>query len=110
MLWTHVAEDRAITLTPEWASETVRTYLFKGPRFKAIDRWGGLPPQVVILQRITVGLLAVLGRLNATANWHRVARELLLGEAPASRLGELEADWLARTRPAEPSSLRATDR
>jgi hypothetical protein len=97
-LWSHVAEDGPVTLTPEWASETVRTFLLKRPRFKAIDRWGGLPPQVVILQRITVGLLAVLGRLNATANWHRVTRELLLGEAPASPLGELEADWLQATR------------
>jgi hypothetical protein len=106
----HVAEDRPVTLTAEWASETVRTFLLKGPRFKPIDRWGGLPPQVVKLQRITVGLLAVLGRLNATANWHRIARKLLLGEAPASRLGELEANWLAGARPEAPSSHPSPDR
>jgi predicted unusual protein kinase regulating ubiquinone biosynthesis (AarF/ABC1/UbiB family) len=95
MLWSYLADDSPTTLTPAWASETVRRYLFKGPEFKHIDRWGALPKDFVILQRITVGLLAILGRLNATANWHRIARELWLGDAPASALGELEAEWLA---------------
>ena len=96
LLWSHVAEDRDMTLTPEWASETVRTYLMKGPEFRELDRWGGLPAHTVILQRITVGLLAVLGKLHATANWHRIAREIWFGEAPASALGEREAAWLAQ--------------
>ena len=98
VLWGYLADDRPTTLTPAWASETVRRYLFKGPKFKHIDRWGGLPVDLVILQRITVGLLAILGRLHATANWHRIARELWLGDAPATPLGEREAEWLASAR------------
>jgi predicted unusual protein kinase regulating ubiquinone biosynthesis (AarF/ABC1/UbiB family) len=95
LLWSHLAEDRPMTLTAAWASDIVRTFLLKGPEFRELDRWGGLPPSTVILQRITVGVLAILGRLNATANWHRIARELWLGEPPASPMGELEAAWLA---------------
>ena len=94
MLWSYVAEDRSTTLTPAWASETVRGFLFKGREFEHINRWGAVPADLVILQRITIGLLAILGRLNATANWHRIARELWLGEPPASLLGEREAEWL----------------
>ena len=94
-LWSYLAPDRPTTLTPAWASKTVRNFLFKGAEFRHIDRWGALPVDLVILQRITVGLLAILGRLNATANWHRIARELWLGEPPATPLGEREAEWLS---------------
>jgi hypothetical protein len=34
--------------------------------------------------------LGVLGQLEATANWHRIAREWLFDEAPSTELGELE--------------------
>ena len=98
LLWSHMIDDRPTTLTPAWASEVVRTYLLKGPRSRELDKWGGLPAHAVFLQRITVGVLAILGRLNATANWHRIGRELWLGESPASPMGELEADWCARMR------------
>ncbi len=95
LLWGHAAEDRPFTITPAWASEVVRTFMLKGDRFRTLDRYGGLPVDSIILQRITVGLLAVLGRLNATANWHRITRELWLGEDPSTPLGDAEAAWLA---------------
>jgi hypothetical protein len=53
-----------------------------------------LPPDSIILQRITVGLLALLGRLRATANWHRITREIWLGDPPSTPMGEEEAAWL----------------
>lgn len=96
MFWSYLAEDRPVTLTAEWASDTVRSYLFKEEKFREIDRYGAVPPQFVILQRITIGLFAILGRLNATANWRRIALELWFDGPPASPLGDLEAAWLAR--------------
>lgn len=99
MLWSYLADDRPTTLTPSWASQTVRGFLFKGPEYHHIDRWGALPADLVILQRITIGLLAILGRLNATANWHRITRELWLGDKPATPLGEREAEWLSARQP-----------
>jgi hypothetical protein len=38
-------------------------------------------------------VLAVLGQLQATRNWYRIGREWWFGEAPATELGELEAEW-----------------
>ncbi len=99
-LWSHLAPDEPTTITPERATATVKTYFIKGPEFRDVDRWGGLPKDAIILQRITVGLLAVLGRLRATANWHRIAGELLLGDAPSTPMGEQEAVWLTASRPA----------
>jgi predicted unusual protein kinase regulating ubiquinone biosynthesis (AarF/ABC1/UbiB family) len=96
MFWSYMTEDRPVTLTADWASDTVRRYLFKDEEFREVDRWGAIPPQYVILQRITVGLFAILGRLNATANWRRIVLEIWFGEPPATPLGELEASWRDR--------------
>jgi hypothetical protein len=37
--------------------------------------------------------LAVIGQLNATANWHRVMAEWIYGAAPTSPLGMAEAEF-----------------
>jgi predicted unusual protein kinase regulating ubiquinone biosynthesis (AarF/ABC1/UbiB family) len=102
LFWSYVAEDRPVTLTAEWASDTVRRYLIKDDRFREIDKWGAVPPEYVIMQRITIGLFAILGRLNATANWRRILTELWWDGDPASPLGELEAEWLAGRSPPAP--------
>jgi len=40
--------------------------------------------------------LGVLGQLNATANWHRIAREWLFGDVPSTPLGVEEEPFHAR--------------
>ena len=41
-----------------------------------------------------VGLtFAVIGQLEATANWHRIAREYVYGDPPATPLGEAEESF-----------------
>ena len=97
MFWSYAFEDRPVTLTAEWASDTVRRYLFKDDEFREIDRWGAVPPEFVIMQRIVIGLFAILGRLNATANWRRILQELWREGPPASELGEREAAWRLAT-------------
>jgi hypothetical protein len=55
----------------------------------------------VILQRINLGLFAVLGELSATANWRAIAEEIWpFTRGPASTpMGEAEAAWRARRQP-----------
>lgn len=93
-----------MTLTAEWASETVRRYFFKDQETRDINRWSTIPADFLILQRIAVGLFAILGRLNATANWRRILTELWWDGPPASSLGEIEADWLDRRRRRRPQA------
>jgi hypothetical protein len=52
----------------------------------------------VILQRINLGLFAVLGELSATADWSGISEEIWpFVRGPASTpMGEAEAAWLAR--------------
>nr|MBA3438129.1 hypothetical protein [Thermoleophilaceae bacterium] len=42
--------------------------------------------------------LGVLGQLEATANWHRIACEWLFGDPPATPLGEQEAVFFGHGR------------
>ena len=56
----------------------------------------------MILQRINLGLYALLGSLEATANWRRIAEEIWpfrMGP-PSTPMGEAEARWEAARRAA----------
>ncbi len=94
-----VLEDRETTITPEYSSQTMRQMFdVTGPHADLIKA-ANTPPSFVIIQRINLGLYAVLGELNATANWRRVANELwpFVDGPPSTRLGEEEAAWRAAT-------------
>ncbi len=94
-----VLEDAQTTITPDYASQTVRQmFEVSGPHGELIKA-ANVPPSFVIIQRINLGLYAVLGELHATANWRRVANELwpFVDGPPSTRLGEEEAAWRERT-------------
>ena len=87
-----VLEDADFTWTPEYASSIVRLLVdTKNPVMKN----SGSPPTFVIIQRINLGLYALLGQLHATARWRRIAEELWPQTAagPSTPLGEEEAAW-----------------
>ena len=88
------------TITPAWSSESVRRYFDPSTEFAEVQRHLNVPGSFVILQRINLGLLAVLGELNATCNWRRIAEELwpFVDGPPSTPLGEEEAAWLAARR------------
>ncbi len=94
-----VMEDRETTITADYASQTVRQMFdVSGPHAEIIKA-ANVPPSFVIIQRINLGLYAVLGELEATANWRRVADELwpFVDGPPSTRLGREEAAWRERT-------------
>jgi len=84
------------TCTPEYASETIRRFFDAG---NEVVRHANVPPPFVILQRINLGLYAVLAGLRATADWRRVAEEIWpwISAAPSTDLGRAEAAWRAAT-------------
>ena len=66
-----------------------------------------MPADFVIIQRINLGLYAILGHLGATANYRKIAEELwpMVNGPPSTPMGEAEAAWLAkRSAPAAPHS------
>ena len=55
-------------------------------------------PEHLIGRRLELLVLAVLGELEASANWHRIAREWMYGDEPVTELGRQEAAFLASKR------------
>ena len=57
-----------------------------------------VPRPYVLLQRINLGLFAVLGELSATADWRAIAEEIWpFTQGPASTsMGQAETAWRVR--------------
>ena len=90
-----IREPGPLTITSEYASSVVRRFFdMRSP----VADYISLPQSYVILQRINLGLFAVLGELSATANWRAIAEEIWpFSQGPASTpMGEAEATWRAR--------------
>jgi predicted unusual protein kinase regulating ubiquinone biosynthesis (AarF/ABC1/UbiB family) len=93
-----VLEDAVVTITPEWSAEAVARFLDTGGRYGDVMRASNVPPSFAIIQRINLGLMAILGDLRATANFRRIADELWpwVDAPPSTPMGEAEAAWLRR--------------
>jgi len=87
----YIFEDRPFTVTAEYVSELVRES--SDPRSELFRMWHreAFPPDELMFRRMETGVLAVLALLQATANWHRIAREWWFGEEPQTELGR--AEW-----------------
>ena len=83
-----------MTWTPEYSSSIVR-HTFD--RNSPIAQYSTVPRSFVFIQRINLGLYALLGELGAVGNYRRVAEELwpMVNAGPSSALGGAEAAWLA---------------
>jgi predicted unusual protein kinase regulating ubiquinone biosynthesis (AarF/ABC1/UbiB family) len=92
LFYSTVLQDAPMTITPAFASAIVRRFFdAKGP----LAPYSDVPRTYVVLQRINLGLYAVLGSLNATANWRRIGEEMwpfVMGPA-STPIGEAEARW-----------------
>jgi predicted unusual protein kinase regulating ubiquinone biosynthesis (AarF/ABC1/UbiB family) len=87
------------TMTGSYASSVTRKFFdFHSP----LAPYARIPRSYVILQRINLGLFALLGDLNATADWRRIAEEIwpFVQGPPSTPLGEAELAWRAAARTA----------
>src|SRR6266511_1549973 len=83
-------EDRAIQLTPERVMKVIEST--SDPRSEYFDlmRRESLPAEELMGRRMETGVLAVLAQLRAQRNWHRISREWIYADPPATELGEQE--------------------
>jgi predicted unusual protein kinase regulating ubiquinone biosynthesis (AarF/ABC1/UbiB family) len=90
-----VLQDRAVTITEDYASEMVRRFFDPNGPHGEVMKAANLPAGMVIVQRINLGLYAIFAQMGATANWRRVAEELWpqVGAPPSTDLGRREAAW-----------------
>ncbi|MCX7622111.1 MAG: hypothetical protein N2037_14920, partial [Acidimicrobiales bacterium] len=56
-----------------------------------------VPPSMVIIQRINLGLYALFGELRARGNWRRLAEEIWpwVAGPPSTPMGEAVLAWAA---------------
>jgi predicted unusual protein kinase regulating ubiquinone biosynthesis (AarF/ABC1/UbiB family) len=83
-----------LTVTSDYASAVVRRFFdVRSP----VAEYVSVPRSYVILQRINLGLFAVLGELTATADWRAIAEEIwpFVQAPPSTPIGEAEAAWRA---------------
>jgi predicted unusual protein kinase regulating ubiquinone biosynthesis (AarF/ABC1/UbiB family) len=103
-----------LTITADYASSVVRRFFdVRSP----VANFISVPRSYVILQRINLGLFAILGDLSATANWRAIAEEIwpFVQGPPATPMGEAEVAWragrqaadAARPEPAAPGPANA---
>ena len=81
-----------LTITGDYASTVVRRFFdLRSP----VAEYVSIPRSYVILQRINLGLFALLGELTATADWRAIAEEIwpFVQGPPSTPIGEAEADW-----------------
>ena len=90
-----IREPGPLTITSDYASSVVRRFFdVRSP----VTGYIAVPRSYVLLQRINLGLFAILGELSATANWRAIAEEIWpFAQGPAATpMGEAEAAWRKR--------------
>jgi predicted unusual protein kinase regulating ubiquinone biosynthesis (AarF/ABC1/UbiB family) len=92
-----IREPGPLTITSDYASTVVRRFFdVRSP----VAQYVSVPRSYVILQRINLGLFALLGELSATADWRRIAEEIwpFVQGPPSTPMGAAEAAWRASRR------------
>jgi predicted unusual protein kinase regulating ubiquinone biosynthesis (AarF/ABC1/UbiB family) len=90
-------EDDELELTPE-LTNLIAAYAtdLRGPVYR-IFKHQALPPAHMVQRRVEIQVLSILGQLRPVVNFHRIAREWLFGDPPATELGRQAAAWRERT-------------
>jgi predicted unusual protein kinase regulating ubiquinone biosynthesis (AarF/ABC1/UbiB family) len=88
-----VREDRVVTWSGEYSSRIVR-HTFD--RTSPIAQYATVPKAFVFIQRINLGLYALLGELHAEGNYRRMAEELwpFVQGPPSTPMAQSEQEWL----------------
>jgi predicted unusual protein kinase regulating ubiquinone biosynthesis (AarF/ABC1/UbiB family) len=83
-------EDRDVTIDSKLVMNAIAAVT--DPRSGFYDLWRreNIPANELMGRRMETGVLAVLGQLRATRNWHRIGREWWFADEPETELGREE--------------------
>jgi predicted unusual protein kinase regulating ubiquinone biosynthesis (AarF/ABC1/UbiB family) len=90
-------EDREIEITPRRVMKIIESTNDPRSEYYDLMRRQSIPADELMGRRMEIGVVAVLGQLRAKRNWHRIMREWVYGEAPATELGEQEWEYFEGT-------------
>jgi predicted unusual protein kinase regulating ubiquinone biosynthesis (AarF/ABC1/UbiB family) len=96
-IWWYTTADETVELSPEIATQVmIESSDPRSSHFREM-RHQDMRPEHLFGRRMEMLTLAVLSRLHARANWHRIAREWMYNDPPVTELGRQEAEFYGRT-------------
>jgi predicted unusual protein kinase regulating ubiquinone biosynthesis (AarF/ABC1/UbiB family) len=97
--YSYVLDEGPVTIDADYAAAGVRHIFDATDEAAALKRVLNVPPSFVVLQRITLGLMGLFARLEATANWRRIAMEMwpFVSAPPSTATGREIERWGQRT-------------
>lgn len=96
-IWWYTTADEEVRLTPEMATEVmIESSDPRSSHFREM-RHQTMRPEHLFGRRMEMLTLAVLSQLRAGANWHRIAREWMYGDAAVTELGREEEEFYGST-------------
>jgi predicted unusual protein kinase regulating ubiquinone biosynthesis (AarF/ABC1/UbiB family) len=95
-IWWYTTADDPVQLTPEIATQVmIESSDPRSSHFREM-RHQDMRAEHLFGRRMEMLTLAVLSQLRARANWHRIAREWMYGDEPATALGRQESEFYGR--------------
>jgi predicted unusual protein kinase regulating ubiquinone biosynthesis (AarF/ABC1/UbiB family) len=94
-IWWYTSDERVRLNQEIVCTVAIETSDPRGKHFRAM-RHQDIVPEHLFGRRLELLTLAVLGQLEAEANWHEIAREWMYGDDPVTELGRLEAEFNSR--------------
>jgi predicted unusual protein kinase regulating ubiquinone biosynthesis (AarF/ABC1/UbiB family) len=92
-IWWYTTADEPVALSPEIATQVMIESSDPRSSYFGEMRHQDMRPEHLFGRRMELLTLAVLSQLRARANWHRIAREWMYGDAPVTELGREEAEF-----------------
>jgi hypothetical protein len=86
-------EDREIEISARRVMKIIESTNDPRSEYYDLMRRESLPAEELMGRRMEIGVVAVLGQLRAKRNWHRIMREWVYGDPPATELGVQEWDY-----------------
>jgi predicted unusual protein kinase regulating ubiquinone biosynthesis (AarF/ABC1/UbiB family) len=86
-------EDREIEISARRVMKIIESTHDPRSEYYDLMRRESLPGDELMGRRMEIGVVAVLGQLRAKRNWHRIMREWIYADPPATELGEQEWEY-----------------
>jgi predicted unusual protein kinase regulating ubiquinone biosynthesis (AarF/ABC1/UbiB family) len=83
-------EDRVIEISAKRVMKIIESTNDPRSEYYDLMRRESVPAEELMGRRMEIGVVAVLGQLRAKRNWHRIMREWIYADPPATELGEEE--------------------
>jgi predicted unusual protein kinase regulating ubiquinone biosynthesis (AarF/ABC1/UbiB family) len=86
-------EDREVEISPQRVMKIIESTNDPRSEYYDLMRRESMPADELMGRRMEIGVVAVLGQLRAKRNWHRIMREWIYADPPATELGEQEWEY-----------------